>query len=1443
MLFYKPSGSNRYLQLGTAGEDTFVLATSDSLYDPYVTAVGMAGNDRYLVYNNTTTIIENANEGTDTVVLKIAGQDLDPDNPSNYTPFDYTLADNIENAEFGNPDYQPHYSSTATISGNALNNLIDFSTFQGSTTLYGGDGKDTLIGGWGDSTLDGGAGIDTMTGGQGADTYYVDDKADVVIEKPSYDPYYDGPYQNTDLVISTASSYTLAANVETLRLGIEDSPSWKANLNGTGNALDNVIDGNAGNNLIDGAAGNDYLAGDEGNDTLNGGLGNDRLHGGLGNDTLDGGEGNDELYSSTGRDLLLGGKGDDTYYLRQQDMKTNQLSELANQGNDTVVLDGTNYQSYSKGYSQGYFRSYTLGNNIENLDASELYSTAGITLSGNALDNHIRGSNGRDWILAGAGNDILDGGSGRDLMLGGAGNDQYIVDDVNDSVREFADQGTDTVWASVNFELGSNVENLTLLGSAINGRGNSLNNILTGNSADNTLRAGDGNDTLIGGAGSDRMLGGNGADTYYSGGNTENGDNDRIWEDEEKLAGAQVIDTVYSSGDFRLGLNRVGYVENLTLTGTKDIDAGGSTQANVIKGNSGNNLILSGDMDIADTILEQNNADEDLSLHIDGVADYSLLEDYISERTEQKLAEALDDGQIDSLAGGKGHDYYLVDSKDIITENLNEGYDVVALASKINVASYTLAANVEALDLIGTVDINATGNALDNELSGNAGSNTLDGGAGNDWLDAGGANHIFNKESDTWEDTDTWHDGKIDKLIGGAGDDVFIVREEDLDTVLELAGGGNDTIIARNTDYAIAANVEKLVMRSNAKDENGNYIEYTGTGDAGNNILESKQRYTDDDTDAETIIAQGHTLIGGDGNDTYIIDSWNDYIAEFPDTLAGTADTVQIKLDDARLWQHGVEYGYTLSDNVENGTLLETSNSVFSSFNLSGNKLANTLIGNSDDNYLCGNEFISISEDISPEGDKQTDVLKGGKGNDGYLLFESKDSIVENAGEGNDRVVVYFDGYTLAANVEEGKVRGTATILSGNALDNFLTGNYGLVSTLSGLAGNDNYLLHNAGDKVVEAVGGGVDTVYLEIASGSYTLANNVENAVLGGTFFSVNEGNIGWPNNFTLTGNALANTLNGASILDGGISGTLTGDGQADMLIGGDGDTTFILRDSGDMVSENDDGGTDTVISYVDADLSSLNAWVENLALNGSATSGRGNALDNEITGTSSNIGYKLFGEGGDDTLTGNAKADELNGGNGDDTLNGEAGNDTLNGGMGDDMLYGGDGNDELNGHAGDDCLYGQAGDDILTGSDGTNNLYGGEGNDTLYGGRDDDILDGGAGDDVLDGNNGNNIFVLGEGTDTIVNFSLGNNTIQLTEAIMSKLLQPEGLPEDWLVNSTAATAGYAQLFYNQATGDLSFDADGTGTEAAVKIAHFDQAPPELTYNNFVIPSNFVIV
>ncbi len=176
--------------------------------------------------------------------------------------------------------------------------------------------------------------------------------------------------------------------------------------------------------------------------------------------------------------------------------------------------------------------------------------------------------------------------SGTPGVLYGDGSDNvFHIDHPQDRIIEKANQGTDTAYSRVNYALPDYVENLTLVGrDAINATGNAQNNVLTGNNNRNQLRglAGSdtlyghgGNDTLDGGSGADAMHGGNGHDIYYV-------DNTSDTVTELKNHGT---DTVFSSVNYTLRA----YVENLTLTGSGNINGSGNHADNTLHGNQGRN--------------------------------------------------------------------------------------------------------------------------------------------------------------------------------------------------------------------------------------------------------------------------------------------------------------------------------------------------------------------------------------------------------------------------------------------------------------------------------------------------------------------------------------------------------------------------------------------------------------------------------------------------------------------------------------------------------------------------------------------------------------------------------------------------------------------------------------------------------------------------------------
>ena len=535
-------------------------------------------------------------------------------------------------------------------------------------------------------------------------------------------------------------------------------------LTATGGTVGNVtIKGTADGDTLRTGAGADTLVGNGGNDILDGGAGSDTMIGGTGDDiyyytagdvmtelagggidlviaannytlgdqfenlrlangaiagtgnalanvitgnelanTLIGLGGNDTLNGGAGADSLAGGLGDDIYYV---DNVGDKVFESVNQGTDTVYSTVT----------------YSLaGQHIENLIFT---GAANLNGTGNGLNNAITGNSGNNYLIGGDGNDTLNGGTGTDVMTGGLGDDRFYVDNTGDKVVELTGQGTDSVFSSVTFSLGGQyIENLTLSGTgSINAMGNALNNTLVGNSGDNVL---DGN------LGADMMSGGLGNDTYYI-----DNSGDRVTE----LTG-EGTDTVISSLSYALG----DFIENLTLTGSGNLNGVGNGLANTITGNTGNNTIVGGQ-------------------------------------------------GADTMVGGLGNDTYYVDNPgDKVVESANQGTDSVFSSVSFSLVGQ----HIENLTLAGTANLTGTGNALANTLVGNAGSNTLDGNGGNDTLTGGDGADIFLFGAGSGTDTITdFQAAQNDSLnLHAYSQATAVISQVGNDTVIDLGGGNIITL-------------------------------------------------------------------------------------------------------------------------------------------------------------------------------------------------------------------------------------------------------------------------------------------------------------------------------------------------------------------------------------------------------------------------------------------------------------------------------------------------------------------------------------------------------------------------------------------------------------------------------------------------------------------------
>ncbi|MCX7093517.1 MAG: hypothetical protein NTY50_08735 [Methylobacter sp.] len=181
-----------------------------------------------------------------------------------------------------------------------------------------------------------------------------------------------------------------------------------------------------------------------------------------------------------------------------------------------------------------------------------------------------------------------------------------------------------------------------------------------------------------------------------------------------------------------------------------------------------------------------------------------------------------------------------------------------------------------------------------------------------------------------------------------------------------------------------------------------------------------------------------------------------------------------------------------------------------------------------------------------------------------------------------------------------------------------------------------------------------------------------------------------------------------------------------------------------------------------------------------------------------------------------GGAKSDVLVGGSGNDTLYGLKLKDDLSGGLGNDTLYGGSDSDVLFGEDGKDKLYGEQGNDYMDGGAGNDIFNGSIGNDTLIGGLGNDTLTGVTGLDVFRFNTALSV----NNVDRVTDFVAADDTIQLENAIFTKLSVTGTLNSANLKIGTVAADSNDFVIYNKTTGLLFYDADGNGAGAAVQIA-----------------------
>lgn len=431
-------------------------------------------------------------------------------------------------------------------------------------------------------------------------------------------------------------------------------------------------------------------------------------------------------------------------------------------------------------------------------------------------------------------------------------------------------------------------------------------------------------------------------------------------------------------------------------------------------------------------------------------------------------------GSHDTLMGGLGDD----------TLEGGDGTDLLYGEEGNDWAYYTRATSAVtvSLQVLGSQN---TGGAGNDSLYG---IENLIGSAFNDTLTGdGGANIIFGGAG-------------ADLMTGGAGDDVFSLDDAG-DVIVELAGGGRDTVFVSLDGWTLTAGLEagalygaatRLFGTANAETLIANAsVASTVSGEAGNDILVGT--------------ALGDTLLGGEGNDTLdggayggAVDRMSGGMGDdlyFVRSLGSITELAGEGNDTAFFMDNN--FSFSLAANVEAGILVGAARELtglgtgqlMASFATSGARIT----GNSGNDTIFGAAAYGdtlnggVGDDVM-DGLGGGDTYTGSNGSDTFVINTVTD-VVTNDGFtfDNDLAWVKVNGWTATVGVERSFLLGTNSVLSGGTGNQTLGGNDTLGSTLDGGAGDDTLLGFGGNDRLkgglgndVIVTGGGSDVVLFD---------------------------------------------------------------------------------------------------------------------------------------------------------------------------------------------------------------------------------------------------------------------------------------------------------------------------------------------------------------------------
>ncbi len=519
-------------------------------------------------------------------------------------------------------------------------------------------------------------------------------------------------------------------------------------------------------------------------------------------------------------------------------------------------------------------------------------------ITGSNIADILVGTSGVDNVLGLGGNDTLEGLGGADTLNGGGGSDTATYAASGAGVNVFIGfpgfaQGGDATgdtFNSIENIIGSEFGDVIIGNDDANDlRGNGGSDSISGEDGADVLGGDAGNDTLEGGDGNDSMNGGAGADRFSGG-----ADRDLVTYRDSNLV-SQIGVTV----NLTTGVGTGDDAQGDTFFSIEDLE--GTSFADVLTGNGSANSIagLNGNDDLfgegGNDTLSGGNGNDDLfgdsgtDLLIGGTGSDTMTGGFAA----------------DTMQGGSGNDIYVVDSlTDVVDEAAfsGSGTDTVQTSLTYSLSGANVLGQVENLTLLGTANIDGTGNALANRMTGNAGNNILNGAAG------------------------------ADTMLGLGGNDLYIVDNAG-DLVNESAAGssGIDRIQSSISfdlgSSAVSGAIENLTLSGTENiNATGNFRDNVLTGNAGDNLLDGDIGFD--------------TMIGLEGNDRYVVNSGLDVVDERGGNGIDTVESsVSFNLDSSSVFGA-----------VENLTLL----SGFAAANGTGNDLGNRIIGNGASNDLEG---------------------------------------------------------------------------------------------------------------------------------------------------------------------------------------------------------------------------------------------------------------------------------------------------------------------------------------------------------------------------------------------------------------------------------------------------------------------------------------------------------